>query len=246
MENKREADLWKQIDRLIFVIAILGLIILVGAYFVVTNMENMDYALRELILSTITNIIPTSLLFIGAYLVFRHIEKLRAERDSDEIADKVALRLIEIAKIQANTAEENINFLDNLPEISDLYLKLSRELDISNKFFDNKSKPQKLVVQFTNRGSNVIHLRKITYSDMVSGFPKAGLSKNYRLDNGRDILIPVDQTQAEILPEKKYTIELLLDGKWDVDKINGWTGKWGYLHLELMYENETVNVQYTI
>ena len=246
MDNKRESHLWEQMDRLIFIITILGLIILLGTYFFVANFENIDSTLRDLILNIITNIIPTFLLFIGAYLVLRRIEKLRSERDTDELADKVVLRLIEIAKVQASTAGGNSNFLDSLPEISELYLKLSRELDITNKFFDSKSKPQKLVVQFTNRGSNVIHLKKITYSDMVSGLPKAALSKNYRLDNGRDILIPVEQSQAEILPERKYTIELLLDGKWDIDKINGWTGKWGYLHLELMYGDEIVNVQYAI
>jgi hypothetical protein len=244
MPDKRETKLWNEIGWLRFLLAITVTLILGIVYFAVWQWNTSIW--RELLLSSIANLIPVPLVFILAYIAFRRIEELRSERDSDEIADKVILRLIEIAKVQASTSGENNNFLDNLPPITELYLKLSHELEITNKFFDSKSKPQKLVVQFTNRGSNIIHLKKITYSDMVSGLPKAALSKNYRLDNGRNILIPVDQSQAEILPERKYIIELLLDGKWDIDKINGWTGKWGYLHLELMYGTETENVQYTI
>lgn len=244
MSEKHETKLWKEIGWLRFLLAIASTIILGIAYFAIWQWNLSIW--RELFLSITANLIPIPLVFILAYIAFRRIEELRSERDSDELADKVILRLIEIAKVQASASGENNNFLDSLPQISELYLKLSHEFDITNKFFDSKSKPQKLVVQFTNRGSNVIYLKKITYSDMVSGLPKAALSKNYRLDNGRDILIPVDQSQAEILPERKYTIELLLDGKWDTDKINGWTGKWGYLHLELMYGTDTENVQYTI
>ncbi|MBN8656639.1 MAG: hypothetical protein J0M11_12965 [Anaerolineae bacterium] len=246
MNNKRENDLWKQIDRLIFIIALLGLIILIGAYFIISNTENIDPILQGLILNVILNTIPTSILFVGAYLVFRHIEKLRAERDSEELANKVVLRLVEIAKIQTSKAGEDTNFLEDLPDLSGLYLKITHELEITKKAFDYKSKQQKLVIEFTNRGSNVIQLKKITYSDMTFGLPKAILSKNYRVDEGRDYLIPVDHSQSEILPGGKYVVNILLDGKHDTDKINAWIGKWGYLHLEIVYGTEMENVQYAI
>jgi archaellum component FlaF (FlaF/FlaG flagellin family) len=246
MDNKRESNLWKQVDRLIFIIAILGLIILVGAYFFVANLENIDSTLRELILNVITNIIPTSLLFIGAYLVFRQIEKLRSERDADEIADRVIFKLTEIAKIRTSKPENDDGFSEQSIQFSELDLRVHREFEITNKYFDNKSKPQKIIVQFTNRGSNVIHLKKVTYSETGLGMPKSILSRSYRLDNGRDILIPVDQNQSEIFPGNQYTIELCFDEKQDVNKMNGWSGNWGYLHLELIYADETLNLQYSI
>lgn len=244
MSNKRETKLWKEIGWLRFLLSIAVTIILGIAYIAIWQWNTSIW--RELFLSITANLIPVPMVFILVYIAFRRIEELRSERDTDELADKVVLRLIEIAKVQTTTSGENDNFQDNQFQISELYLKLSRELEVTNKFFDSKSKPQKLVVQFTNRGSNVIHLKKLTYSDMNSGLPKSALSKNYRLDNGRDILIPVNPAQAEILPENKYTVELLLDGKWDIEKIHGWAGKWGYLHLELIYGDETVNIQCTI
>lgn len=246
MDNKRESNLWKQIDRLIFIIAILGFLILVGAYFFVADLENIDSTLRELILNTIANIIPTSLLFIGAYLVFRQIEKLRSERDADEIADKVIFKLTEIAKIRTVKTENDDGFSEQSIQFSELDLRVHREFEITNKYFDNKSKPQKIVVQFTNRGSNVIHLKKVTYSETGLGMPKSILSRSYRLDNGRDILIPIDQSQSEIFPGNQYIAELSFDEKQDINKMNGWSGNWGYLHLELVYADETLNLQYSI
>jgi len=241
MDNKRETDLWKQIDRLIFIIALLGLIILVGAYFFVTNMKNIDSASRDLILSVITNIIPTSLLFIGAYLVFRHIEKLRSERDSDELADKVVLRLLEIAKIQASTPRENSNFLDDLPEISELYLKLSRELDVAVKPFESKANPQKIVVECNYRGTSNIRIKKITYSGSKLSV-KEDVSDIYKLD-GLSALLSEDK--VDLSSGGKHTIDLVLAKKatkWN-KTIESWYGKLGYLYFEIEYGNEVVNLQ---
>lgn len=246
MDKKRESDLWKQIDRLILIITVLGLILLVGAYFIIANLESIYTTLRELILNIITNIIPTSLLFIGAYLIFRHIEKLRSEKNADEIADRVMFKLTEIAKIRTAKSESDDGFSEQSIQFSELDLRVHREFEITNKYFDSKSKPQKIVIQFTNRGSNIIHLKKVTYSETGLGMPKSILSKSYRLDNGRDYLIPIDQNQSEILPANQYTVELCFDEKQDVNRINGWSGNWGYLHLELVYADETLNLQYSI
>ncbi len=246
MSNKREAKLWREISWRDLLLAVFVTIALIIGYFYVARLDLLENVIREFLLSIISNLIPTPLLFIIAYILFHKLEELRSERDADEIADKVVLRLIEIAKIQTSTTGENTNFLEGLPEISDLYLKITHELEITKKAFDYKSKQQKLVIEFTNRGSNVIQMKKITYSDMTFGLPKAMLSKSYRVDEGRDYLIPVDNSQAEILPDGKYTINILLDGKHDADKINAWVGKWGYLHLELIYGTDTENVQYSI
>lgn len=242
MSNKREAKLWKELDWLRVLLAIAVIIILTIAYFSVSQWKANVW--RDFVLNIIANSIPTFLLFVLAYFLFRRIEELRSERDADELANKVAQKFAELVSSQVTALEENDSV--QLPKISDLEMKLHREFDVTNKYFDSKSKPQKIVIQFTNRGSNVIHLEKVTYSDKSSGLPKAALSKNYRLDNGRDILIPVESNASTILPDGKYVVDLILDGKWDIDKINGWAGNWGYLHLDLTYGDETVNLQYSI
>jgi hypothetical protein len=234
--------LWKELDWLRVLLAIAVIIILTIVYFSVSKWEANEW--RDFVLNIITNLIPTFLLFVLAYFAFRRIEELRSERDADELANKVAQKFAELVSAQAATLEENESL--QLPKFSDLEMKLHREFDVTKKYFDSKSKPQKLVIQFTNRGSNVIHLEKITYSDKSSGLPKAALSKNYRLDKGRDILIPVEPNTSNILPDGKYVVELILDSKWDADKINGWAGNWGYLHLDLAYADEIVNLQYSI
>ena len=243
MNNKRESDLWKQIDRLIFIIAILGLIILVGAYFAVTNLENIDPVLRDLILSVITNTIPTFLLFIGAYLVFRHIEKLRSERDTDELADRVVMRLLEIAKVQSNTATDGSNFLDDIPEFSELYLRLSRELEVTVKPFEAKSNHQKIIIECLYRGRNIIQIKKITYSGSKLGL--SDLSKEYKLDdNGHRAVIPHEK--QEVVSGEKFSIELALAKRWNRETIESWFSKLGYLHFEIEYDEETVDLQKAI
>lgn len=243
MENKRETDLWKQIDGLIFIVSILGLIILVGAYFIIANLENIDTTLRELILSVITNIIPTFLLFIGAYLVFRRIEKLRSERDADEIADKVILRFIEFLKFQSNASGENNSFIDNLPEISESYLKLSRELEVTVKPFEAKSNPQALVIECLYRGRNIIRIKKVSYSGSKLGI--SDLSKEYNLDdNGHRAVIPHEK--HEVISGEKFSIQLSLAKKWNKETIEDWFGKLGYLHFEIEDNNVNEDLQKAI
>jgi heme/copper-type cytochrome/quinol oxidase subunit 2 len=145
MIDKRESDLWKQIDRLIFIISVLGLIILVGAYFIIANLQTIDAIIRNFVLNIIVNIIPTFLLFIGAYLVFRHIEKLRSERDTDELADKVLLKLTQaLSEARAN----NPGAASTFPQVSKLKLKIYDEFDITNRKFEDASNPQKLIFSF--------------------------------------------------------------------------------------------------
>lgn len=244
MPNKLEKKLWKEIGWLRFILAITVTIVLGVAYFAIWQWNTSIW--RELYLGIIANLIPIPVVFILVYIAFRRIEELRSERDAEELADKVVLRLIEIAKIQTATSGESRSSLERPIKFSQLEMKIHREFEITNKYFDNKSKPQRIVAQFTNRGNNVIHLKKVTYSDTGLGLPKSALSRIYRLDNGRDILIPLDQGKSEILPECQYAVELCFDEKQDVSKINGWSGKWGYLHLELVYADETLNLQYSI
>lgn len=240
MQNKRESDLWKQIDKLIFIIAILGLIILIGGYFIVANLKTIDPTLRELILNVITNIIPTSLLFIGAYLVFRHIEKLRSERNTDEIADKVIMRLTEIARIQATSAGESDPLLGKPIQFSELEMRLHREVETTVKPFEAKPIPQKILIECVYRGRNIIRIKKISYSG--SKLSLSDLSKDYKLDdNGHRAIVPHEK--QEVLSGEKFSVELILAKKWNKETIESWFTKLGYLHFEIEHDKETVELQ---
>jgi hypothetical protein len=243
VNNKLETKLWKEIGWLRFLLAIAITIILGVVYFAIWQWNTSIW--RELLLSITANLIPIPLVFILAYIVFRGIEELRSERNADEIANKVILRLAEIAKTPSKSVESGRASLAQPIQFSPLELILHREFDITNKYFDSKSRPQKLVVQFTNRGNDVVRVRKASYSDTGLGLPKSALQKNYRLDNNGNYVL-VNPSPSEIIPEGQYVEELCLDGKWEVDKINGWAGKWGYIHVELDYTDKTINLQYAI
>lgn len=245
MPNKRETDLWQEIDKMIFIIAILGLIILIGAYFIITNLGNMDVVLREFFTSIIVNIIPTFLLFIGAYLVFRHIEKLRSERDTDELATKVAFKLAQIfSEVQASVPNEG-NLLSQPKEFSELEMKLYREIEVIVKPFEPKLSPQKIIIECTYRGNSVIRFRKISYSGGKLGLSE--LSKDYRLDNnGHNVLIPVLGNKTEILPGEQFVMELILAQRWPKETIENWFNNLGYLHFVIECDNEIVDLQKAI
>lgn len=158
MSNKREAKLWKELDWLRVLLAIAVMIILTIAYFYVSKWEVSTW--RDFLLNIIASLIPTFLLFVLAYFTFRRIEELRSEKDADELADKVASRLIEIAQGQAGASGKVNNPIGRPMQFSKSHLKLLREFDVTVKPFEPKSSPQKLAMECTYRGKNIIRIRK--------------------------------------------------------------------------------------
>ncbi len=234
MSSKREKKLWDEIGWLRFLLAVVVTLILGIAYFAIWQWSTSIW--REFLLSIVANLIPIPLVFILAYIVFRRIEEIRLERDSDELADKVVLRLLEIAKVQADSTGNSSTFLDDFPEISESYLKLSRELDITVKPFEAKSSPQKLVIECLYRGRNIIRIKKVSYSGSKLGI--SDLAKEYKLDdNGHRAVIPHEK--HEIVSGEKFSIQLSLAKKWNKETIEGWFGKLGYLHFEVEDNNIT-------
>jgi hypothetical protein len=103
-----------------------------------------------------------------------------------------------------------------------------------------------LFFRFTNRGSNVIHLNKIEYSEKGRGLPNMALSKTYRVGS-KGVLIPIDQDKAEIIPAGEYVVELCLAQIYSIEAMNSLAGKLGYLTFEIAYANEVVdNLLYSI
>ena len=240
MSNKREAKLWKELDWLRVLLAIFATVLLIVAYFSIVEWKAIESTWREFLLSIIANLIPAPLVFVCAYIAFRRIEELRSERDADELADKVVQRLNKIAKVQTTTSGESNNFLDTPIQFSELYLQLSRELDVTVKPFEAKSNQQKLIVECTYRGENIIRIRKISYSG--SKLSIEDLSNTYtRTNNGQNALI--QQGNEKISTGEKYVFDLVLAKKWSKDTIQGWYGKLGYLHFEIEHGEELVDLQ---
>lgn len=244
MTNNREKKLWKENDWLRVLLSTLFIILLGVAYFTIAKLQGIDALWQNFILNIIANLIPTFLLFLGAYFIFRRSDELRSEKDAEELADKLTAKINEALQLRHSNQPEFHTLSTPPTKPNEEKSKLHRQFEITNKFFDSKSKPQKLKVEFTNRGNNILQIRKVSYSDSGLGLPQSALSKNYRLDqNGHRLLI--DQTTSEILPGGQYTVELNFDGKWDVSKINGWSGKWGYIFVEI-FTDETFELQYSI
>lgn len=254
MENKREEHLWEQIDRLILIIAILGLIILVGLYFFIANLEtfnspfrdfvvniigNIDAPQRVLILNTITNIIPTSILFIGAYLIFRRIEKLRSERDADEIANRVIIKFFNILEeIKANnpSIDNGLFGLEDLRIPPDM--KLSLELDVNAQIFDPKAKPQKVTVECKYRGDGFIYIKKIVYHG-TNLKAREHLSDIYKIDGLNAV---ISEEQIKVSSGEPYIFDLILakTKKWKKSEIESWNKKLGYLHFDIEYNGQLI------
>jgi len=235
MSNKRESKLWKEIGWLRFLLAIAATFILGGIYFMIWQWSTSVW--RDLFLSITSGLIPVPLVFILAYIVFRRIEELRSERDVDELADKVMLKF---AQALAEARVGNSNVANPVPQVSKLKLKIYDEFDITDRKFESTSGPQKLIFRFTNRGSNIIHLNKIEYSEKGRGLPKSALLKTYRVGS-KGVLIPIDQGNAEVLPGGEYMVELSLAQTYSIEAMNSLAGKSGYLTFEITYAGEVVD-----
>jgi hypothetical protein len=117
--------------------------------------------------------------------------------------------------------------------VDPLEQELSEVFQITDRNFDDTSDPQRIGVQFTNQGSDVIRITKIRYSDKVNGLPASALDKRYRkTDRGR-ILISFDQNRAEVLPGQSFLVEIRLEQQWKREQILSLSGECGYLTLPL-------------
>ena len=128
------------------------------------------------------------------------------------------------------------------PDIGTLEDPLARQLkdefEITDKRFDDTSEPQELVVKFTNRGNGIVRVTKVRYSDTGLGLPDSALVPTYRKESGRYYIIPFEQDKAEVLPGCDFVVEVYLAQKWTRQDINRMAGDWGYLRLEVLYNEQ--------
>ncbi len=130
-----------------------------------------------------------------------------------------------------------------MDEASDpLRRQVDDKFEITDKYFDETSDPQKIIIKFTNRGHNIIYVNKVKYSDSGLGLPESALLSSYRkVEKGRYI-IPFDQSKAEVAPGQDFHVELCLSQKWSREDINRLSGNWGYLRIDVTYNGESVEI----
>jgi hypothetical protein len=63
---------------------------------------------------------------------------------------------------------------------------------------------------------------------------------SYKIGKKGSYIIPFDRDEAEVLPGGEFNIEIHLAKKWKREDINLLIGKWGYLHIDLVYQDELV------
>jgi len=123
-----------------------------------------------------------------------------------------------------------------------LEFRARHEFEITNKDFIESATPQKIIVEFTNRGNNTFYIQQVAYSQTGLGLPDSALSLEYRKDAEGHYVIPFDKNLSEVSPDKKFTVVMHLSQKWNREDINRLTGKWGYLHMKVVYKDETLKL----
>jgi len=146
-----------------------------------------------------------------------HFIKYAKEHLKIEIQDKSIEQARDIALFATETYEPD--------------LRLSNVFEITNKYFDDSSEPQKIVIRFTNSGTDLIQVKKILYSDTGLGLPASAISTPYGKESQGRHNISFNQSNSEVLPGKDFYVELYLAQIWKREDINKWAGKWGYLRI---------------
>lgn len=109
--NNREQELLGALDRLIFVIAAVALIVLTASYFILPELLTIPLSVKDFLQAIITNLIPVLLLFILSYVAYRRIQSIRSQHEIEVLANFVAANVV--SQIEAAAG---ITFLDQLPQ----------------------------------------------------------------------------------------------------------------------------------
>lgn len=131
--------------------------------------------------------------------------------------------------------EENLNH-DN----DENSIQFSDVFDITDKHFDEESRPQKLVIQFTNRGHTLIQITRVKYSE--NKLPVSALLPSYRKEDRFHYLIPFKSNHSQVVSGENFLIEIGLGEIWKSKNFNRMAGNWGYLQIEAIFDGKNVQL----
>ncbi len=120
----------------------------------------------------------------------------------------------------------------------DLYSLVRRTLEVTRKDFSESESPQRIIVEFTNRGNKPILIRQVRFQHHE--LPEVALLASYAKD-GSYTLIPFDQQCANVSSNATVRIELLLSQKWQRADIELTKGNWGFLILDVTFDGNPVD-----
>jgi hypothetical protein len=256
MSENRETEIWKVLDRLTIGASIFAIVFLTLVYFVIADVEIQNdgfWAIaRNFGLDVIANLIPTFVLIAGSYILFRRIQYIKSEHETNELAAKLSSKLMDNLNVNISSSNSSdATLADPISEESEedkFKRKVKNVFEITDKYFDDTSSPQKIVVKLTNKSlRNIISVQKVKHYYMSFGLPETALLSSYKKeDDTRDVIIPFDNNKSEVLPGQIFEIELGLAQKWEREKINSMSGTWGYLRLEILFNNRNIELSYTI
>lgn len=99
MVEDRDRSLWEEIDRFAFWVSALIIGVLIIVYYQISRTPSNEGTfwniLRTLSLDVLANLLPVLLVFSISYVLFRRIQALRSERDTEAVATKVASTISE-------------------------------------------------------------------------------------------------------------------------------------------------------
>jgi len=168
------------------------------------------------------------------------------------VAVDIAISAVQLAKqSRLQSSLHQLTATSGLPSAgtemeTPLSRKARREFEIADKHFDDTGPSQRLVIRYSNRGSSIVHVTRVRYSDSGLGLPAAALSASYTKDSHGRYMIPFDQERAGVVPGQDFLVELRLAQMWRREDINRMAGQWGYLRIEALYGDEPVEMFYSI
>jgi hypothetical protein len=147
--------------------------------------------------------------------------------------------------MMAKSIQELNKFKCSYPVLDDVEIQrspASKQFDdvfeITDKHFDEKSRPQKLVIQFTNRGHSLIQVTRVKYS--AKQLEVSALLPSYKMEDRHHYLIPFEAGNSQIMPGENFLVEIGLGQIWKSDNFNRMAGDWGYLRIEAIYNSTLV------
>lgn len=126
------------------------------------------------------------------------------------------------------------NLIETTGVSTDLRLEDVFKLDTKN--FVEDSVPQKLDVQYLNKGEDIVQIVKVMFSTVR--LSKSDISSSYRIGEKGRFIIPFDRNKSEILPGEKFKIEIELANTWKRDDFDRLNGNWGYLAIDVVYKSK--------
>jgi hypothetical protein len=120
----------------------------------------------------------------------------------------------------------------------DLHSLVLRTFEVTKKDFSESANPQRIIVEFTNRGKKPLFIRQIKFQHHE--LPEVALLASYAKD-GSYILIPFDQQAANISPRSTVRVELHLSQKWQRADIERTKGNWGFIILDVTCDGNPVD-----